>query len=486
MNTRMLLALTGALFLAGCGGSSTPPPPPPLPDVSTSDIVTFGTITRFGSVYANGVVYDCNGANVTMNDEVGQLADLRVGHVVAITATIRAREQVAKALTIGCLDEAEGPVSDLDLEDNSFVLLGRTVHFDELTVFENVGYDELANGNVVRVIGHERYQDRIQATHIERIANAWAVGMRMEVKGNISDLDPGLMRFRIGTQWCDYSNAMMELGSADLANGLYVEVKSTSPMLKGDLMLDQVRARDRDRDRDRDRQCADGCVYDLEGYVTEFVSPLDFVVDGAAVTTTTATIYVNGTVDTLANDIKVSITGDFNDEDVLVAERIVFHLPSVVQIEADLEAVDVDSATVTLLGIEVTTDDSTMFRDVSDAAVYEFWLDDLAVGDRIEIRAYLDGATVVATRLERDDAEDTVTLKAPVEAVDRPSLTMLGVSVTARDGTVFQAADKTVIDEEAFFDLVEVGTLVKAVGIDNGAGITADTLFIRECVNSCL
>jgi hypothetical protein len=487
MGIRLKTLLLAVLTVTGCGGggSGTAPAPPPTPDDATG-IIVFGTITRFGSVVANGTVFDCNSASVDMNDSPGNLADLRVGHVVAITATVRSQQQNVVAQRVGCLDEVEGPISSIDLDAASFTVLGRTVFFDELTVFENVAYDDLLVGNVVRVMGHLRHQERVQATHVELIANAYAAGMRMAVKGEITDLQPGLMQFRIGTQVCDYSAAMLELGGAELANGLYVEASSTTPLTNGDMLLDRIRARDRDQDRDRDHQCDSGCEFDLEGYITDFVAPTEFYVDGAPVTTTSSTVYVNGTVDTLAVDVRVALTGTLDDAGVLIADRIVFRLPSIIQIEADAEAIDTENATVTLLGIDVTTNDFTMFRDISEAAVGEFWLDDLAIGDRIEIRAYLLGEAIVATRLERDDADTKVTLKAPVEAITRPSLTMLGVTVTSDVNTVYQNAAREFIDADPFFDLVEVGTLVKAVGDYNGGVILADSLYVRECQNSCL
>ena len=486
MNIRLLPILAGALVFAGCGGGGSSGTPQTAPDTGASDVITFGTITRFGSVYANGQVFECANAMVTMNDEPGVLAELRVGHIVAIRADVRAREQHAVARTIGCLDEAVGPVSDLDLDRHRFVVLGQTIHFDELTVFENAPYDQLANGNVVRVTGHERHANRIQATHIRRIANTWTIGTQMKVKGTIEDLDAGLMRFRIGTQWCDYSSAMLELGGAALGDGLYAEVRSAAPVTGGELLADLVRARDRDRDRERDRLCDAGCSYEIEGYITEFVSPLEFVVDGTTVTTTDTTVYINGTAESLALDARIAVAGHYDAEGLLVASKIVFPLPSVVQIAADVEAVDLEEATVTALGIRVTTSDSTMFRDATDGGVREFWLDDLAIGDRVTVRAYLDGGTVVAARLEREDADDTVTLKAPVEAIDRPALTLLGVTVTAQDTTVFQAADQSVIDADTFFALVEAGTLVRAIGTYSGGTVLADGLFIRECADSCL
>lgn len=483
MRKEMLLALASALLLSACGDGSKDSTDGLQP---ASEIVTFGTVTRFGSIVANGMEFDCDAANVTMNDQPANMSNLRVGHVVAITATVRSQTRERIAHEIGCLDEVEGPVSSIDAANNSFVVLGRTVLFDELTVFENLAWEGLAEGNVVRVMGHLRNQERIQATHVERIANAYGAGMHMSVKGQISGMTPALMKFSIGTQTCDYSAAMLELGGADLADGLYVEVSSTSPIEDGVLKLDRIRARDRDQDRDRDHQCDSGCDFVLEGYINLFVSPAEFYVDGAAVTTTSSTVYVHGTVDTLATDVRVAVAGTLNDAGILVADRIVFRLPSIIQIEADTEAVDTVNGTVTLLGIEVATNDATMFRDVSTAALREFWLDDIGIGDRLEIRAYLDGDTVVAARLERDDAEASVTLKAPVEAIARPSVTLLGVVVTADEDTVFQNAAKEPVSEDAFFELVDTGSLVKAVGIYDGTSILAGTLFLRDCQDSCL
>lgn len=490
MRINIVVALLAALVASGCGGGSSSPQGGIDPGNATgdgaADVLAYGTITRFDSVVANGTVFDSDTATVTMNDAPANLADLRVGHVVAITATTRSQDQNAVAQRIGLLDEVTGPITGLNLANNSFVSLGRTVFFDELTVFENLAYDDLNAGNVVRVIGRNRHQNQVQATHVERIANAYVAGMQMTVKGEISDLDLALMQFRIGSQLCVYSAAMLDLGSADLANGLYVEVSSSTPLAGGSLILDKVQARDRDRDRDRDHQCDSGCEFDLEGFVTEFVSPTDFYVDGAPVTTTSSTVYVNGTESSLALDVLVAVSGTMNDAGVLVADRVVFRLISNIQIEADVEAIDTNDKTVRLLGIEVTTNDFTMFRDISDAALVSFWLDDLAVGDRVEVRAYLAGDVVLATRLERDDAESGVILKAPVEAIARPSVTMLSVTATADDNTVFQNADKEIIDVDEFFDLVEVGSLVRAAGEYNGTALVADSLYIRECQNSCL
>ena len=485
MRKFIICMVLGAFSLAGCGGSSSDGGFAP-PAQETADVVTVGPITGFGSVHLNGHEFDTSSVTVLMDDRSARMEDLRVGMMVSVRATMTISNQAMEANQIRFVDDAEGPVTALNRETNSFVVFGKNVLFDELTVFDGVTAETLADGNVVQVSGQWRNENRIQATHIERKANEYQSGMRMEVKGEVSGLDTTMQRFNLGSQECDYSSAVMELGDAQLANGMYVEVETRSAVQDGEMLLDRVRARDRDRDRDRDHQCDSDCDFEVEGYVTAFTSTLEFEVDGWPVTTTDSTVYVNGTADTLALDVKVAIDGTLDADDVLIADRIVFRLPSVVEIEADVESIDTASAAVTLLGIDVATNEFTMFRDDSDTAVPEFGFGDVAVGDRIEIRAYLDGSTVMATRFERDHPNDEVNLSAPVDAIDRPAVTLLGVMVFSDENTVFRNATKEVIDADTFFSLVTTGSLVKAEGTYDGTSILASELYLRECEASCL
>jgi hypothetical protein len=315
--------------------------------------------------------------------------------------------------------------------------------------------------------------------------------MTMQVKGEISDLDIGQLRFRIGTQWCDYSAAMLELGGADLANGMYVQVMSTAMIQNGDMVADSVQSRD--RHRERFQMCEGECLYELTGYVTAFESAENFEVDGQAVTTTDETVYENSTIETLALDVKVSIDGTINEAGVLVADRIVFRLPSLVEIKGNVDSLAVVEGDefVTVFGVAVLTNEYTLFRDQTTSGPPTFGFIDLFPEDRVEIRAVLNNDLVIATRLERDDPDDTATLKALVDTVvrDAPqSITMLGVTVVPTDTTIFQDAAHVEISAEAFFTQVKEGSLVRTEGEydPNSATITATKMFLRVCVNNCL
>ena len=483
MNTRLILmALLGLLAGACSSGSGSDAPPPPAG--SEQDVMIAGAITGFGSVIANGVEFDTTAATVRMDDQPATVADLRVGMVVSIGGVTDLATGRTRATAITFADDAEGPVSSIDHDAGSLVVLGRTFLVDELTVFDDAAFAELAAGNMVQVSGLRRSAERIQATHVRRLAHAYATGMTLELKGTVGGLDPARQRFSIGTQACDYSAAAIELAGAGLANGMYVEVSGSAPLADGVMPLDRVQSRD--LHRDRHRLCVDDCSFDLAGYVTAFVSPVEFSVDGQPVTTTADTVYERGTIDTLALDVKVSIRGELDEAGVLVAAKIVFHLPPLIELAGYIEAIDSASQSVVILGITVATNEFTLLREPGAASpAREFGFDDLAAGDRIHVRAAMDAGAVVASRLEREPADDTVTIKALVQSVDRPSITLLGVTATAGPDTVFQDAAHLEVDADTFFSLVEPGRLVRIEGVYDGTSILASQMFLRECINSC-
>ena len=484
MKLRWILAAFLGLLGAACGDSSSDTTPLPPPAGDTSNVVVAGAITGFGSVIVNGIEFDTGAATVRMDDRPGTVADLRVGMVVSVGGTTDARTGLARASNITFADDAEGPISSIDREAARLVVLGRTFLVDELTVFDGVTLEDLAVGNIVQVSGLWRSQERIQATHVHRVAHAYAAGMTLEVKGAITGLHAGNQRFNIGAQACDYSAAALELAGADLANGMYVEASSTKQLAGGVMLLNRVQSRD--QHRHRHQLCAGDCSFDLVGYVTTFVSPTEFTVDGQPVTTTPATVYVGGTAATLALDVKVSIRGELDASGVLVADEIVFHLPSLVEIAGDVEALDSASRAVVVLGITVATNELTLFRDpTATGPAREFDFDDLAAGDRIHVRAVLDAGTVIASRLEREPPDANVILKALVESVDRPGITLLGVTATSDANTTFQNTAHVEISADTFFSLVEPGRLVRVEGLYDGASIKASKMFLRDCINTC-
>jgi hypothetical protein len=118
MKPTKLLAMLGMGMIAACGGGGggqvagidgggTPTP--------VATVVSKGTITGFGSVIVNGVHYDSNGADITIDDNPGLESDLAVGDVVVVKGTLSSSGTSGSADSIDFDDAVEGPVSAIDL-----------------------------------------------------------------------------------------------------------------------------------------------------------------------------------------------------------------------------------------------------------------------------------------------------------------------------------------------------------------------------------
>jgi len=135
---------------------------------------------------------------------------------------------------------------------------------------------------------------------------------------------------------------------------------------------------------------------------------------------------------------------------------------------AVIPAATVDNSSQTLslqLGsdvINVITDNRTRFDDDTDA-VEKLTLSDINPGDFLEVEAYADGETLVATRIDRDerDEDDEIELQGPTDDFNpNVDITVLGLTYDVT-GASFEGLGGESVSSEAFFTQLSVGDLVK-------------------------
>jgi hypothetical protein len=123
-----------------------------------------------------------------------------------------------------------------------------------------------------------------------------------------------------------------------------------------------------------------------------------------------------------------------------------------VRIIAQVDAVDATAGTVKLLGTQVSTDAMTRFedRESKDSEPMTFGLADVRMGDWLEIRgtSSADRKSVLATRVDRLEAQSEVRLSGPVTATAPPNFTILSTAVTTNGSTEFSDG----LDATTFFD----------------------------------
>jgi len=432
-------AIALALTLGACGGGGGTS----LGTGSTT--TTQGIITGFGSVFVNGVEYDIPGSTpISMDGSDATESELQVGMLVTLKGTVNADGKTGIASSIEYADQMEGVVTANTVAANgigTLTVMGQTISVTADTVFDSrvagiTSADLIQVGNIVEVSGYASSSGEVTATRIEVKAASQAAGAIIEVKGIISNLDAGKGVFNLGTLTVDYSAlAAAYLPSTALANGQYVEVKSTTPFDgSGSLIAGKIELTD---DGVKGHEGTLGEELEIKGLVTANFANDQFELNGRTILIDGSTRVENGTTAQLVIGTPVKVHNHFNSDGQLVADKIDFKNASKIELEGSLEAVDLTAGTITLLGQVIYVDNSTVMLDKSDTAVRYFSLADLnpSNGDHLEVNAYLDAATghLIATKLERHNYSNQAKVSGSVNSTN--GLEVAGISIDTATAT---------------------------------------------------
>jgi hypothetical protein len=464
--------------LSSCGGDGgngdTPPPPPP-----TQTVFTSGPISGFGSVYVNGVRYETASTDIEIDGAKASLSDLRVGQVIDLKGHVQGGSSSADLIRYS--HNLEGPITSVDVEGLKFVAMGQTVLVDSDTLFgegiDPATIEGLQVDDVVEVSGLIDGEGRIEATRVD----PWAGSGPYDVFGTASEVNAAGKTFLT----VDYSEANIEdFPSGSPEDGDLVLVTGFEFGEGGEFLATRVELR-----YDQQMLPDAGDKVHIAGLITNFVSPTDFDVAGAPVTTTSSTVYENGTVADLALDVRVCVEGTLNAEGVLVAERVRFALEQEIRIVSTVDAISPYG--LEILGLTVALTPDTRFEDGRGAGLTLIDMTDINPGDWVEVRAYeypAGSGEVVATRVTLLNEQDEQRMRGPFRNPAAPAFEILTVDVMTTDGTRFVVEDPAAgggsggeIITAAEFFATAVGELVEARGAWNGTVLTATHAIIKTC-----
>lgn len=462
---------------AGCGGGggSTPganPPPPPVGGIGRTGVAQ-GPISTFGSVVVNGVRYNTDAAVFTVNGQAGSQDDLRVGQIITVSGTVDDNGVDGTANEVNFDDNVKGPIQSIDIATSQMVVLGQTVLISPETSFDDsispASIDGLNVDDIVEVSGLVDSSGRITATRIE----LKPAGTEFEVLGTVSNVDTANLLFNITGLVVNYSGATLDnFAGGQISNGDFVEAKGLSLNGNGELAATKVEL------KNGLPNIGDGVHVEIQGFITRFASAQDFDVAGLPVTTTASTSYEGGVAGDLGLNIKVEVEGEIDANGVLVARKVDIRRAKAVRATANVDSVNVGSNSLVMLGITVSVDAMTRLEDKSRADLRPLTLADINAGDYLEVRGGefpAGGGAILATILEREDADTESILQGFVESISDPSFTILGVTIQTGGGTVFRDANDNAISSTEFFNQLAPNSLVKAKGSE-----VSDTVISAE------
>lgn len=467
----MLVAIAAIVACGGYGGSGNTYTPG---TVSMPARLAVGTITGFGSVRLNGLEFETTSATIMVNGKAAQQSDLHAGQMIEVKGHHDTGSDQDVADEIEFRANVAGPVSAIDAVAQTLVVLGQTVSVSADTSFaDNISPANLASisvGDILEVSGMQATDGTVHATRIERKP----AGTQLQVIGTASATDATAKTLGINALVVDFSTAtLIGFPSAGPKDGDLVEASGAALNSAGALVATELELRTgKELKADTDSKS------EVEGLITRFASPADFDVAGRPVATSSTTMFDGGAASDLALNLRVEVEGTVDANGVLDAAKVHIAQPAEDRLVGQVESVAAGSATLVVLGIQITVDGMTRLEDHGPTKLETFSLADVRSGDWLEIRGGVSGAgsaSLTATRVDRLQPQANVSLTGAVASVAQPNFTILTTTIATTPATQFANG----LNATTFFAST-AGKIVSVRGSWDGATLTAQSVQVGD------
>jgi len=452
---RLLLILSISGSLAACGSAIV------SAGISGTGIVV-GVLTGFGSIYVNGVEYEIDTAQFDIDgrrdfaDAAEAQQQLAIGMVVRLEAKDNG-DGTGTAVRVVYDDSVEGPIQSAPVPFNGdpkrlqFTVLGQSIVVDQFeTTFEDSAFDQLAMNQVVEVSGFIDANGSILATRIEGKGDLVPGQTQVELRGAVASLSGSQFMLDGRTIRFDGNTRFEDMQSADLADGMFVEVKG-SYQNDGSILASRIEG----EEDDREEIPSSGSEVELQGVIYS-LSPAE--------------------QSALQDGVELEIKGHMENS-VLIAESVEFR-GAEAEMKARIVGADSNASTVTIdfgsgatgtFGVTATSllkDDRVTAS--SEALTLAGLAAELSGNNTIEAGLSIrrQGADWVVVKLKLKDDVENYEVEAAIEALDvnTGTLTLFGMLLSL-EGSALQdlanlsAGDRVELkdtDKNGDFDQIEI------------------------------
>lgn len=429
----ILPLVTLFLLLASCGPS--PQAGGGIGGTGNTTTVVSGPITNTSSttVAVSGYDYNTGPTVMTVDGISGNQRDLKKGMVVLLNATLTHNYETSDppqrtANTLVYEDTVEGIVQAVAPDGSSLVVLGQTVAITTTTIIDPA----IPGKNVLNLVPG---RDLVEASGFVT-GDGLIVGTLIdlktgtpdyEVKGFIKNHDATRKTFAIGSLTIDYRNAELKNlpdPSSNTWNGLLVDVRGNqvSPGGPGPYGVRMTAT----KVKPEELGVEDSEATEIEGFVTQAISPGDFYLGNVHVQTSAGTTFEGGTSSDIVVGVHLEVHGSLVGG-IVNATRVEFEGET--ELWANVATINSSDNTLTLAGLSALTIQFDAQTDLHGQG-NPHGLNDLRSGDYLQIHGQLrGGSTILATEVERSAPTSTVQIEGLVMSATDPLLTLFGSSI---------------------------------------------------------
>lgn len=360
--------------LDGTGG------PEPL---TIAPVEATGILQRHnGRFIVNGISFRVtDDTNTTIDgDSSAEASTLNDGQVVVVNGPVDDNNN-GIANQVIYTTHVSGEITNIT--SDSISVLGQTVTLEHEVIFGGVATQihDLRIGDIVNVSGFIRSNGDLSATRIDQIQTR-----ADRLTGSISALNEANSTFVVNQLTVDYSQIELPPG---LTNGMTVNIQGaidgSNPLRLNAATINLIEsAANRGIDR-----------VEIEGFITEFSNASHFSIGNTVVYTDLQTEIVGNDRDDLALNVKVEVEGYLDDNNTLVAERVIFLVANITS-HADKSALSYSTETFQWTDVNadayrliVQDDLKTHYSQTFDGSITSAAVDNLAENTaRIRVSLY--------------------------------------------------------------------------------------------------
>ncbi len=450
------VATSASILLAACGAGSgsitSTAPAAGGSDVSTKS-VALGSITGFGSVIVDGVVFN-DAATTVIFETNPDLPSVQTTSNLKLGMQVEMKHANGAASEILVVSTLRGPVTALDATNSKLTVLGQSVSVVssgvESTALEGfAAFADIKVSDWVEVHAVENADGSLKATRIERESASESTSIK--IGGKLASLDATAKTFKLGAMTINYANASVRPTGVVLANAQRVFVFSDAAPVGNVLNAKKLRV--------RDFKFPGIDAGNVGGLVTDFVSASNFMVAGIKVDATTAK-FENGSATDLLNGAAVRIKGTLKDG-VLTAVAVEFKGKSGAESgQVSVKGAITDFVSISSFKLRGQTINATGATFEGGAAT------DLGNGALIQLKAQIVNGQIKATTIKflpQDTQGAPLALQGKIQAFSATAKTfsLAGTSMKLGDGTVYVNGSAADVANDKF---VEVFTVKAASG----------------------
>ncbi len=428
-----------------------------------NQLIAYGPITQFGSIYVNGIKYEIDDAELEFVNGTGT-SELSIGMMVQVNSDWQQQiNGVFNAQKVTFDHQLEGPIKAVVHYGDATLLdiLGSTVVIANDTIIDKSIIGDFKVGAVVIVSGITNEKGQLLATYIAQRSESYSEGQQIELEGYIDGINERDQILHLNSMDVDVSWAVWKKGSLQtVLLGTRVEVVGLYDAASNRIIAKKVRV------KNNNLSVSKGNKLSIDTIVSRYQSINQFRLNGYITNAVTAE-FLRGEPSNLANGVRVRATGWINADGIFEVHTLSISPDANFAVKVQVNAVNKAAGEISFLNLSAYTQSDTVYQSKLKSPNKYFSINDIASGDWIEIKGVEEGGRLTISQIFALRNKKQMILKGQaIKDLDGRTL-LLGIEIQAID----------VITPESVSSIKDGDTIVV-----KGTLFDGDTFYARELI----